>query len=80
MTIFTKFFQKLRSLKPTPFKTFQRKMEIEEEWAQFKSYLRPHKYKFLFVFGVAMLPYYKPILYDIHAQSLLYLSQMLQPN
>ncbi|KRW98780.1 hypothetical protein PPERSA_03915 [Pseudocohnilembus persalinus] len=79
-----KFFQNvikyLGSLKPTPFKTLQRKLEIEEEWKIFKGHLRPHKYKFFFLIGAGLLPVYKDILYKIYQGALLNISQAFQPG
>lgn len=42
-----------------PFKTFQKFLGIQEEWMQAKAVLRPHRYKLLFLTGIATYPLYQ---------------------
>lgn len=56
------FFQRLKQLIPRPFKYIQRKLDIEAEWAEFKSHLRPHKYKITTLFIIVMYPFYSSYL------------------
>lgn len=66
MKILSDILNKFDKLRPRPFKFIQKKLDIEHEWAEFKYYLKPHKYKFYFLGGVLLLPYYKPFLSDIY--------------
>jgi len=52
------FLQKLKQFIPRPFKYLQRKLDIEVEWADFKSQLRPHKYKITTLMLIVMYPLY----------------------
>lgn len=57
-----KFFDKIIQKIPHPFKYIQRKLDIEKEWAELKSNLRPHKYKLTIGFLVISYPLYSSYL------------------
>lgn len=55
------FFQKLNHIRPKPFKWLQRGLGIQEEWSQFKTLIKPHKFKILSISFLAIYPIYQTI-------------------
>ncbi len=53
--------QKLNQIRPKPFKWLQRGLGITEEWSQFKTLIRPHKFKVLSIGFLAVYPIYQAI-------------------
>jgi len=73
-------FSSLKQLiqaRPRPFIRFQKVLGIHDEWSSFKSAIRPHKFKLLFLTAFAAYPLYKPHLeYYYLASKMRFLGQL----
>ncbi|KAL4438819.1 hypothetical protein ABPG74_013492 [Tetrahymena malaccensis] len=75
-----KLFEFINRIRPKPFKWLQKYLEIEKEWADFKTSIRPHRGKFILMGGVIMYPVYKPILVEGYHSMLKKISKNLDKN
>lgn len=63
-----------------PFKSVQRYFHIEQEWTQFKTSVKPHRYKIMFLSAFITFPLYRDLLPEVKTYTAAVVQEELKPG
>lgn len=67
--------RKLWQARPHPLRALQRSLNVEAEWAQFKTHMRPHRLKVVLLALAVSFPLYRPALNNWASRAKKYLAE-----